>query len=165
MLFAECNNLSEEEFEPLALRSLSSGQSGILSDATNLVHAPKDNSYAVATTITNSPSGKLGQEWGWFGTGKLRSYKNRKSLKALCQRCYYENHQKKWVETPCFEHRLYIFDLLPPWDCLTGVYFCIALSTGQLPLQIFQSCTHSILLNWGSHFWGNVSFDNVSRAC
>ena len=26
------------------------------------------------------------------------------------------------------------------------VYFCIALSTGQLPPQIFQSCTHSILL-------------------
>ncbi len=64
MLFAECNNLPEYEFEPLALISLSSGQSGILSDATNLVAAPKHNSHAVATTTTNGPSGKLGQEWG-----------------------------------------------------------------------------------------------------
>ena len=51
----------------MALRYLSSGQSGILSHATNLVAAPKHNSHAVATTITNitnGPSGKLGQEWG-----------------------------------------------------------------------------------------------------
>jgi hypothetical protein len=64
VLFAECNNLPEEEFEPLALISLSSGQSGILSHANNLVAVPKYNSHAVATTITNGPSGKLGQEWG-----------------------------------------------------------------------------------------------------
>ena len=81
----------------MALRYLSSGQSGILSHATNLVAAPKHNSHAVATTITNDPSGKLGQEWGWFGTGKLRSYKNRKSLKALCQRSYFENHDEAFV--------------------------------------------------------------------
>ncbi len=54
----------QEELEPLALRFLSSGQSGLLSDAINLVAAPKHNSHAVATTITNGPSGKLGQEWG-----------------------------------------------------------------------------------------------------
>ena len=64
MLFAECNNLPEDEFEPLALRYLSSGQSGMLSDATNLVAAPKHNSNAVATTLTHCPSGKFGQEWG-----------------------------------------------------------------------------------------------------
>ena len=54
---------------------------------------------------------------------------------------------EKMGRNPVLLARLYIFDLLPPWDWLTGVYFCVALSTGQLPLQIFQSCTHSILLN------------------
>ena len=100
MLFAECNNLPEDEFEPLALRYLSSGQSGILSDATNLVAAPKHNSHAVATTITNDPSGKLGQEWGWFGTGK---YDHTKTVNHLTHYVnaliisYYENDDEAFV--------------------------------------------------------------------
>jgi hypothetical protein len=35
---------------------------------------------------------------------------------------------------------------LPPWNCKSSVYLCIALSTGQLPFQILQPCTHSVLL-------------------
>jgi len=32
---------------------------------------------------------------------------------------------------PVLLGRLYIFDLLPPWDWLAGVCFCVALSTGH----------------------------------
>jgi len=37
-------------------------------------------------------------------------------------------------------------------------YFCDVLSTGQLPIQISQLCTHNVLLQRASHFWGNVSW-------
>ena len=48
-------------------------------------------------------------------------------------------------------------------ELVNSVYFCNVLSTGQLPIQNSQLCTHNVLLQRASHFWGNVSFDQLSE--
>ncbi len=55
---------------------------------------------------------------------------------------------RKMGRNPVLLGRLYIafFGLLPPWGWLTRCDESVALSAGQLPLQIFQPCTHSVLL-------------------
>ncbi len=60
-----------------------------------------------------------------------------------------------------FNHFEYFF--ITALELRNSGYFCDVLSTGQLPIQIFQLCTHNVLLQRASHFWGNVSFDQLSE--
>ncbi len=59
---------------------------------------------------------------------------------------------------PVFLGRLYSFRATA-LGLLDLVYFCNALSTGQLPSQVWQPCTHSVLRFFAPPLRGNVSFD------